>query len=100
MSQHSQQPDQSGFASGLFFGLIIGGALGYWLQTKSGQDLLKKLKQTTTDTLEQLDQDDLLQTKLERAQALVNQLESKFNHSSTRNRTFKKDGQPLKPPSS
>jgi len=95
---HQSDQNQSGFTSGLFFGLIIGGALGYFLQTELGQEWLQKFKQTTS---EQLSFDDnKVSHKLQQAKSLLNKLESQLTpHHQTKSstRVFRKDGEPLKP---
>ncbi len=95
MNRSDQDYAQSGFASGLFFGLVLGGTLGYFLSTDAGQDFLQKFKQTAVKVLET----DQFQDKLEQTKALVEKLETKLDPPSSPKptRVFRKDGQPLKP---
>ena len=92
-SNYHSDHQQSGFASGLFLGLVLGGTLAYFFHTPRGKQLLSQLKKTAADSLQD---NQTLQTKLAQMKRLVDQLETKLP-SSTKPRFFHKDGTPLKP---
>lgn len=56
--------DSSGFTSGLFLGLIFGGAGGYLLSTDKGRQLLNTLKEGAGDKLQELADNPAISDKL------------------------------------
>lgn len=56
--------DSSGFTTGFFLGLLVGGAGGYLLSTDKGKELLENLKDNAGDKLAELADNPKLADKL------------------------------------
>ncbi|MFH2019164.1 MAG: hypothetical protein ABII80_00905 [bacterium] len=56
--------DASGFTSGFFLGLVVGGAGGYLLSTEKGKELLSDLKDNTSEKLAELAENPIIAEKL------------------------------------
>lgn len=54
----------SGFTSGFFLGLLVGGAGGYLLSTEKGKELLADLRENASDKLSELAENPLITDKL------------------------------------
>ena len=100
--------DRSGFGSGMFMGVILGAAVGYFLSTKQGKIILANWSDKAHDKIDELKHDenigDALQTieeKVAQVKEVVNEAASKVTESTgdpakPKPRLFKRSGSPLR----
>lgn len=65
--------DASGFTSGFFLGLVVGGAGGYLLTTDKGKELVDSLKEMGGDKLKEIADNPKIADKLQELEATMRQ---------------------------
>lgn len=63
--------DSSGFTSGFFLGLILGGAGGYLLSSDKGKEILDNLKELGGDKLKEITDSPMISDKLKELESTM-----------------------------
>jgi len=78
----AKSSDSSGFSSGLLLGLILGGAGGYLLSTKRGQELLNNLKEGAGDKLKEFADNPVVADKLAELESIMTEARATIGETS------------------
>ncbi len=78
-----QHSDSSGFATGFFLGLIVGGAGGYLFSTEKGQELITTLKEHGGEKLKEIVDNPALEDKLKELESTMQQARAVVNQAAT-----------------
>lgn len=71
-ARHDHQ-DRSGFSAGMMLGLIAGAAVGYFLTTDKGKELLQKLTDNAEGVIENIRENEVVQEKIAQTQEVLDQ---------------------------
>lgn len=74
--------DSSGFTSGFFLGLIVGGAGGYLLSTERGKEMLNNLRDGAGDKLAEIAENPQVSDKLAELEDLMQKARTSLNDGS------------------
>lgn len=65
--------DRSGFTAGMMLGLIAGAAVGYFLTTDKGKELLQNLADNTKGAIENIRENEVVKEKIAQTQDVLDQ---------------------------
>lgn len=103
--------EKSGFTSGIFMGVVVGAAVGYYFSTEQGKEILAKLTKTTSDKIQEISENkdfeetiQVIEEKVEQAREAVSEAANKVaevsqplpKKSLPKPRFFQRSGNPLK----
>ena len=109
-SQDNTHHDKSGFTSGMFMGVVVGAAVGYYLSTEQGKELLARFTEKASGKIQEISKDEniddaiqVIEEKVEQAREAVNEAAGKVAEATTKTpkaapkpRFFQRSGNPLK----